>query len=64
MFGQCIGVGCEVDLSAVVGRQVYVGKGLVLSAKPMGGDNLLEIAFETVGTKKVMAANARMEKAE
>ena len=40
------------------------GKGLVLSAKPMGGDNLLEIAFETVGTKKVMAANARMEKAE
>ena len=31
------------------------GDGMVLNVKPMGNDNLLEIAFETVGTKKIMA---------
>lgn len=31
------------------------GEGTVVSSKPMGGDYLLEIAFDGVGTKKVMA---------
>jgi DNA helicase-2/ATP-dependent DNA helicase PcrA len=31
------------------------GKGLIVSAKPMGGDMLLEVAFDNVGTKKLMA---------
>lgn len=38
------------------------GAGMVLSVKPMGGDQLLEIAFDTVGTKKVMANYARLQK--
>jgi len=31
------------------------GKGLVISVLPMGGDALLEIAFDRIGTKKLMA---------
>ena len=40
------------------------GKGLVLSVLHMGGDALLEIAFDRVGTKKLMAktASAHMKK--
>lgn len=40
------------------------GKGFVLSIIPMGGDALLEIVFDTVGTKKLMAktASAYMKK--
>ena len=38
------------------------GPGLVLSAKPMGNDTLLEIAFEVAGTKKLMANFAKLEK--
>ena len=34
------------------------GKGLVLSAMKMGGDALLEIAFDDIGTKKLMAKTA------
>lgn len=34
------------------------GRGLVLSVLKMGGDALLEIAFDTVGTKKLMAKTA------
>ena len=30
------------------------GQGLVLRVQPMGGDALLEIAFDQVGTKKLM----------
>ena len=39
------------------------GTGMILSASPMGNDTLLEIAFENVGTKKLMANFARLEKA-
>lgn len=39
------------------------GLGTILSVTPMGGDILLEIAFEKVGTKKVMAAFAKLQKA-
>jgi DNA helicase-2/ATP-dependent DNA helicase PcrA len=38
------------------------GIGLVLDAKPMGNDTLLEIAFEDTGTKKLMANFAKLEK--
>ena len=38
------------------------GEGLVLSAKPMGNDTLLEIAFTAAGTKKIMANYAKVEK--
>ena len=40
------------------------GKGLVLTVLPMGNDALLEIAFDGVGTKKLMAntAGAHMQK--
>ncbi len=40
------------------------GKGTVLSVKPMGGDALIEVAFETKGTKKLMlkSAGAHMKK--
>ena len=40
------------------------GRGLVLSVLKMGGDALLEIAFDQIGTKKLMAktASAHMKK--
>lgn len=38
------------------------GTGMVLSATPMANDTLLEIAFEKVGTKKLFANFARLEK--
>jgi DNA helicase-2/ATP-dependent DNA helicase PcrA len=40
------------------------GAGLVLSVLPMGNDAMLEIAFDNVGTKRLMAkaASAHMEK--
>ncbi len=38
------------------------GKGMIVSAKAMGGDMLLEIAFDNCGTKKVMAKMAKLTK--
>ena len=40
------------------------GKGMVLSVRPMGGDALAEVAFDTVGKKKLMlkAAGSHMRK--
>ncbi len=40
------------------------GSGMVISVRPMGGDALLEIAFDQVGTKKLMlnAAASRLQK--
>ena len=43
-------------------RHPTFGEGLVLSAKPMGNDTLLEIAFDAVSTKKLMANFAKLEK--
>mgnify|MGYP003375389829 CR=1 FL=1 len=34
------------------------GKGMVLSIQPMGGDALIEIAFDSVGTKRLMLRSA------
>ena len=38
------------------------GKGMIMSADKMGNDTLLEIAFDKVGTKKLMANFCKMEK--
>ena len=38
------------------------GTGMILSATPMANDTLLEIAFDKVGTKKLFANFARLEK--
>ena len=37
------------------------GSGMILSVSPMGNDTLLEIAFDGVGTKKLMAAYAKLK---
>lgn len=37
------------------------GGGMVISVTPMGNDHLVEVAFDGVGTKKVMAKFARLE---
>ena len=34
------------------------GDGMVISVTPMGGDALIEVAFEQVGTKKLMLKTA------
>ena len=38
------------------------GKGMVTSAEPMGNDVMLEVAFDKVGTKVLMANFCKMEK--
>ncbi|MGN1408591.1 MAG: ATP-dependent helicase, partial [Eubacteriales bacterium] len=45
-------------------RHITFGVGTIMSQKPMGGDILYEIAFEKVGTKKLMATYARLTKVE
>ena len=47
-----------------VGNTVFhkvFGTGMVISAVPMGNDTMLEIAFDKVGTKTLMANFAKME---
>ena len=41
---------------------ITFGEGEILSVKPMGADVLYEIAFEKVGTKKLMATYAKLKK--
>ncbi len=43
-------------------RHKVFGSGTVLSITPMGNDHLLEIIFETAGTKKIMANFAKLTK--
>ena len=38
------------------------GKGVIVSSKPMGNDSMLEIAFQSAGTKKLMANYAKLQK--
>lgn len=38
------------------------GRGEILSVKPMGADTLYEVAFDKVGTKKLMGTYARLKK--
>lgn len=41
---------------------ITFGEGEILSVKPMGADILYEIAFENVGTKKLMGSFAKLKK--
>ena len=45
-------------------RHSAFGEGMVISVRPMGGDALVEVAFDKVGTKKLMlkAASAHITK--
>ncbi|SHM87430.1 ATP-dependent helicase [Ruminococcus flavefaciens] len=38
------------------------GEGVIVSVKPMANDSMLEIAFDKVGTKKLMANYAKLKK--
>ncbi len=38
------------------------GRGVILSCEPMGGDLMLEIAFDSCGTKKIMANFVKLKK--
>ena len=38
------------------------GEGEVLSVRPMGADTLYEVMFDKVGTKKLMATYAKLQK--
>jgi DNA helicase-2/ATP-dependent DNA helicase PcrA len=62
-FGQAVGVS---DIpSFKPGDKVKhktFGEGMIISAEEMGSDVLLEIAFDTVGTKKLLARFARLTK--
>ena len=39
-------------------RHKAFGRGMVMSIQPMGGDALIEIAFDEVGTKRLMLKSA------
>ncbi len=57
--------GADAAMSFSIGDTVKhkaFGTGVVLSVNPMGNDNLLEIAFDKAGTKKLMANFAKLEK--
>jgi DNA helicase-2/ATP-dependent DNA helicase PcrA len=45
-------------------RHKVFGEGTVLSMTPMGNDHLIEVAFDKVGTKKIMANFAKLGKAD
>ncbi len=50
----------EYTVGARVKHNVF-GEGTIVSCKPMGNDNLLEIAFDSVGTKKIMSNFAKLQ---
>lgn len=64
-FGQAGNAAQKNNIDFKVGNTVChksFGTGTVLTVTPMGGDMLLEVAFDKVGTKKMMANYARLEK--
>lgn len=55
----------EICEKLVIGDTVEhrkFGKGLVISVIPLGNDHLLEVAFDTCGTKKLMLRAAKLKK--
>ena len=44
-----------------VNHRVF-GVGTILTITPMGGDHLVEVAFDKVGTKRIMATFAKLER--
>lgn len=64
-FGQAGNAAQKNNIDFKVGDTVChksFGTGTVLTVTPMGGDMLLEVAFDKEGTKKMMANYARLEK--
>lgn len=64
-FGQAGNAAQKNNIDFKVGDTVShksFGTGTVLTVTPMGGDVLLEVAFDKAGTKKMMANYARLEK--
>lgn len=64
-FGQAGNAAQKNNIDFKVGDTVChksFGTGTVLTVIPMGGDMLLEVAFDKAGTKKMMANYARLEK--
>ena len=51
-------VGWVLNIIAYYKRCKAFGHGMITSCKPMGGDILLEITFDKVGTKRLMAKSA------
>jgi DNA helicase-2/ATP-dependent DNA helicase PcrA len=52
----------EVFAEGDVVEHMTFGRGEILSVKVLGADTLYEIAFEKVGTKKLMASFAKLKK--
>lgn len=64
-FGQAGNAAQKSNVDYKVGDTVShksFGTGTILTITPMGGDMLLEVAFDKAGTKKMMANYARLEK--
>lgn len=64
-FGQAGNAAQKSNVDYNVGDTVShksFGMGTILTITPMGGDMLLEVAFDKAGTKKMMANYARLEK--
>lgn len=64
-FGQAGNAAQKNNIDYKVGDTVShksFGTGTILTITPMGGDMLLEVAFDKAGTKKMMANYARLEK--
>ncbi len=64
-FGQAGNAAQKSNVDYNVGDTVShksFGTGTILTITPMGGDMLLEVAFDKAGTKKMMANYARLEK--
>lgn len=41
-------------------RHKTFGEGMIISVTPMGGDTMLEIAFDGIGTKRIMSGYAKL----
>ena len=54
-------VNLDYKLGDTVEHKTF-GQGLILSANSVGGDMVLEIAFDSCGTKKIMAKMAKLKK--
>ena len=52
---------CDLKPGDRVKHGVF-GEGMIAKVTPMGGDNLLEVIFDTVGTKKIMFKFAKLTK--
>jgi len=53
----------KFEVGDIVSHATF-GRGEILSASEVGADTLYEVAFETVGTKKLMATYARLRRHE